>query len=84
MQWEIKLHTENVFDRLIQKKIKSSSKEYVKNVLEILTNENCFPKTVSKPMRVFIYIITENNCSSQHFAVFIQTQKRYPTFFDKV
>ena len=34
--------------RVIQKKIKSSLKEYVGNALEILTNEKHFPKVISQ------------------------------------
>ena len=33
-----------------------------------------------KPVRVFVYKLTENNCHLRYFAEFIQTQKRYPTF----
>ena len=47
-------------------------------------------KTISanyKPMRVSLWLfcrVTENNCCSQLFVKFIQTQKRYPTSHDKV
>ena len=40
-----------------------------------------------KPIRVwlwFVYKFTENNCHSQLFSQFIQTQKRYPTSLDKI
>ena len=39
-----------------------------------------------KPIRVWLWIvykITESNCGSQLFKVFIQTQTRYPKSFDK-
>ena len=34
--------------RVIKKKIKSSSTEYVRSSLDILTNEKHFPKTISQ------------------------------------
>ena len=34
--------------RVIQKKVKCLSKEYLRNTLEILTNEKHFPKTISQ------------------------------------
>ena len=40
-----------------------------------------------KPMRIwlwFIYKFTENYCCFWLFFAFIQTQKRYPTFLDKI
>ena len=40
-----------------------------------------------KPIRVWLWLIyklTENYCHSQLFSKFIQTQKRYPTFLDKI
>ena len=40
-----------------------------------------------KPIRVWlclVYKFAENNCRLQLFSKFIQTQKRYPTFLDKI
>ena len=68
--------------RVIQNKIKSSSKEYVRKALEILTNEKHFPKIISqygflftKLPRSFVvcYIST---CSFK--------LKRYLTSLDKI
>ena len=39
------------------------------------------------PMRVWLWLVykfTENYCRLRLFSEFIQTQKRYPTFFDKI
>ena len=39
------------------------------------------------PIRVwmlFVYKFTENDCRLRLFSEFIQTQKRYPTFLDKI
>ena len=43
-----KLQTINIYTWVDKKKIKSSRKECFKNVLEILTNEKHFPKTISQ------------------------------------
>ena len=63
-------------------KKKSSLKEYVcKLVL------NCDLWKTFSPVRVIlwlVYKVTENNCCLSLFFEFIQAQKRYPTFFDKI
>ena len=47
---------------VIEKKIKSSSKEYVRNALEILINEKHFPKIISH-WRVSFYLISLDKIS---------------------
>ena len=53
----------------------------------MLTNNKHFRKTMSEPIRVwlwFVYKITENDCCLRLFPEFIQTQKRYSNSFDKI
>ena len=52
-----------------------------RNKFYILINEN-FSKNY-KPIGVFVRKITDIYCWSRHFAEFIQTQKGYPTSFNK-
>ena len=69
--------------RVIQKKTKSSSKKMSQeSALKFDQRETVFEKY--KPIGVFIYKITENNCCLGYFAEFIQSLKRYPTSLDKI
>ena len=61
---------------------KSSLKEYVRQLVL-----NCDLWKTFSPVRVIlwlVYKVTENNCCLSLFFEFIQAQKRYPTFFDKI
>ena len=72
-------------DRVHQKKIKSSKKEYVTwKRFKLWTMKNFFCENYKPRVWLWLlYKITENNCRSRLFNKFIQSQKRYPTFSQK-
>ena len=78
---EVKIST-----RVNLNKIKTSWKEYITRMCFEFWPMATFSEKY-KPIRVWLWIvyrIIENNCCLRLFMKFIETQKRYPTSFDKI
>ena len=84
MLWSEKSNSkQKMFATAHQKNMKNSSKEHA-----TWKSFQFWPvKNISKnyePRLQHVYQIIKNNCCSRLFTKFVQTQKKYPTFLDKL
>ena len=82
MRWEIKLQRKYLLELL------KTDQKFIKKICQNNALIKLWPmKNISenpKPVRVFVYKIIENDCRSEPFAEFIQTQKKYFISLDKI